>query len=180
MIMHRRIVALFLFVAIFVACSPAWRKPPASLANLDRSTTAYVCLDLPDSQQKAAVEAVEMWDRAIGSWKHLVAVKSHDDSFCGFWVHETREEHPKDPTALAWASIIGGREIYMKVGRYEKDTRGILLHELGHALGAQHIKGTLMSANWGPEMFICPDVSTVAQVAAYHNLNLETLSWCTP
>lgn len=180
MIMHRRLVALFLFVAIFVACSPSWRKPPVSLANLNDSGKAYVCLDLPDSQQKAAVEAVEMWDRAIGNWKHLVPIKSHDDSFCGFWVHETREDHPKDPTALAWASIIGGREIYMKIGSYEKDTKGILLHELGHALGAQHVKGTLMNAHWSPGAFICPDVTTVSQVAAFHGLNLETLSWCTP
>ena len=180
MIMHRRIVAFFLFVAIACACSPSWRKPPTSLANLDRATVIYVCLDLPESQQKAAREAVELWDKAIGNWKHLIAVRSHDDSFCGFWVHEIRENHPKDPTALAWASAIGGREIFMKIGSYEKDTKGILLHELGHALGAQHINRTLMNPNWWPGAFVCPDVSTVAQVAAYHNLNLEMLSWCAP
>jgi hypothetical protein len=180
MIMHRKLVALFLFVTVFVACSPSWRKPPVSLANLDRSSTVYICLDLPDAQQKAASDAVEMWDKAIGNWKHLVATKSHDDTFCGLWVHETTAMHSKDPTALAWASAIGGREIFMKVGRYEKDTKGILMHELGHALGAQHVVGSLMNATWAPGTFLCPDIQAVGQVAAFHDVDIETLSWCRP
>lgn len=178
--MQCRIIALFLFAILTLSCSPSWHKPPASLANLHDSGKAYVCLDLPDAQLKAAVEAVEMWDKAIGNWKHLVPVKAHNESYCGFWVHETTENHPKNPESLAWASRIGGREIFMKIGSYEKDTKGILQHELGHALGAQHVRGTLMNANWSPGAFVCPDVTTVSQISAFHGINLETLSWCSP
>lgn len=177
--MRRRFWILFLLVLGMLACGPAWRRPP-NVANLDNPGKAYVCLELPADQMKAAEEAVQMWDKSLSNWKRFIPIASGNDSSCAFWVHETMEDHPKEPTALAWASMIGGREIYMHIGRYEKDTRGILLHELGHALGAQHIAGTLMNSHWFPGAFVCPDVQTVSQVAAYHGINLETLSWCTP
>lgn len=139
----------------------------------------YVCLNLPEKQHDAAKSAVLNWDAAIGNWKHLIPVAvSHDESWCNIYVHETYFSHNSNVLALAWASSIGGREIFMKQGRYEIDTQGILQHEIGHALGAQHVDGTLMNPTWDRGAFVCPDVTTVAQIAARHDINLETLSWC--
>lgn len=74
--------------------------------------------------------------------------------------------------------MVGGREISLVKGRYEQDVTGILLHEIGHALGAQHVPGTLMNPRWTPGEFTCPDATTVAQVAAWNKVDLGLLQWC--
>lgn len=178
--MSLRPVLLFLFAALVLSCSSTTAKKakvPGVLSSIDTDDTALVCVDLPENLVPLAMEAVEMWDHSIEKWKRLKPIRG-DEWRCSFWIHETTETLESKPEALAWASRIGGREIFMKVGRYEQDVKGIVLHELGHALGAQHVENTLMNEHWAQGRFVCPDVVTVAQIAAFHNVNLETLSWC--
>lgn len=88
-------------------------------------------------------------------------------------IDEAANHHP-----LAETSMVGGFEIRMRKGWYEQDIPGILMHEMGHAFGAQHVDGTLMNPTWAPHRFVCPDKTTVAQVAAWWQINLDTLSYC--
>ena len=159
-----------------VACAPAWVHPAVN-GSFYPPTKAYVCLDLPTEQLPAARAAVEGWDHALNQWKHLIAVDGKQET-CTYWVHEVTEVLEEDKHALAWASSLGGREISMRKGWYEHDVTGILLHELGHAFGAQHVPGTLMNATYWRHGFICPDATTVAQVAAWNKVSLELLCWC--
>jgi hypothetical protein len=137
----------------------------------------FICLSLPDEQMPGAERAVAQWAKSLEQWKTLHAVREWDVT-CDIIVRETRTSHPTVESALAWVNEIGGNRVYMKRGRYERDVEGILLHELGHALGAQHIEGTLMARVWEPGAYVCPDSVTVAQVAAHHGINLDTLTWC--
>ena len=174
---RRRIFTFLIAISMLsVACAPAWVHPAVN-GSFYPPTKAYVCLDLPTEQLPAARAAVEGWDHALNQWKHLIAVDGKQET-CTYWVHEVTEVLEEDKHALAWASSLGGREISMRKGWYEHDTTGILLHELGHAFGAQHVAGTLMNATYWKHGFICPDVTTVAQVAAFNHVNLGLLSWC--
>lgn len=169
-------IVCFLALMLFGACAPSWIEPNVIVNG--QITTLYVCVDLPDEQQENAKKAILGWNHALHQWRNLEYVKNASVE-CSYWIHEVEEENPKDEHAIAWASSLGGHEISMRKGWYEHDTTGILMHELGHAFGAQHLPGTLMNPYWFKHGFICPDMSTVAQVAAWNKINLSTLSWCT-
>jgi hypothetical protein len=165
---------IFLFL-LLNACTPKWIEP--KLTTRDEVATLYVCVDLPEEQQEDAKKAIGTWNRALHRWKNLEYVKN-SSTHCSYWIHEVEIKNPKDTSAAAWTSSLGGNEISMRKGWYEYDTTGIIMHELGHAFGAQHLPGTLMNPYWFKHGFICPDMTTVAQVAAWNKINLSLLSWC--
>lgn len=113
---------------------------------------------------------------AIHKWKNLQPVIGVSEA-CDYTIVESNEK-PAHPNALASTSGIGGREITLYKGRYEADTLGITLHEMGHALGARHMAGTLMAPQAQYNVYKCPDAATVAQVAAANDVDPSLLSWC--
>lgn len=69
---------------------------------------------------------------------------------------------------LVWADRIGNR-----------DLNGILLHEMGHALGLGHdSRGQLMSAHYGASKQQCVDRAAVHALAAQRRLPFDELNWC--
>jgi hypothetical protein len=161
---------------------PEWSKPSLEVPSSEQGHI-YVCLDLPKEQLPAAHVAVSQWDRALHQWKNVVAVDGGMPwkVTCTVWVHESTDTGPGEAAnhhSLAWASALGGSEVSLRKGWYEQDTVGILMHELGHVFGAQHVPGTLMDPQWSSHTFKCPDATTVAQVAAWNQINLESLSHC--
>jgi hypothetical protein len=186
--MKKAFTALLACVAITILSSGCvgtqWTKPALEIPAFEQGHI-YVCLDLPDKSLPGAHDAVDQWDHALHQWRHVEAV-DHGQPWlttCNLWVHESKDA-PEDndayntPKPLAWTSTLGGFEISMRTGWYEQDVSGILQHEMGHAFGAQHVAGTLMNSRWYPHAFICPDKTTVAQVAAWQQLNLDGLSYC--
>ena len=174
---RRRLAAAILTVGLlFGGCGPVW-VGPTRVDTWGGVGNAYVCIDLPADSVEDAARAVSTWDRALRQWRRLVPVIGADDG-CSYVISETSTPHPTDPAAVGWASRIGGRRIQLLRGRYETDVEVIVLHEMGHALGAQHVDGTLMNPTYDTITLRCPDVVTVSQVAAYNGLDMATLSWC--
>lgn len=174
----RRITGLALVVGLlFVGCGPTW-VGPSRLDTWSGVGNAYVCLDLPVDSFEDAAAAIASWDRSLRQWRRLVPVVGPDGPGCSYSISETAAPRLDDPAAVAWASRIGGRKIQLLRGRYETDVEVIILHEMGHALGAQHVEGTLMNPTYDSISLRCPDVVTVSQVAAYNGLDMATLSWC--
>lgn len=163
-------------LAFVVGCAPMWSRPSTN-GSFVPPVKAYVCVDLPPDQLPGARQAIVSWDKSLAQWKHLIVVDGIVEP-CTFIVREVTDPYVSDTHALAWASMVGGREVSLMKGRYEQDVTGILLHELGHAFGAQHVPGTLMNPTWSPHEFTCPDATTVAQVAAWNRVDLGLLSWC--
>lgn len=177
-------LAFFVLVGVIViiSCVPTWHTP--RLQPTFEPTTAYVCIDLPESQQKDAFEAVNAWDASLKRWRRFKPVEGKH-SYCTINVAETMIPYALDAHALAWVSEIGSITsghgyVYMLKGSYERDTKGILMHEIGHILGAQHMQGSLMNAKHYPHLYKCPDNITVAQVAAWNKISIDLLSWCLP
>lgn len=169
---------LWVLWAVLMGCGcidRPWSEHP--LNQLEVSTTASVCVNLPPKTRPQAIEAVKAWDRAVRHWRHLVVAPAGTTE-CAYRIDETTKTSPDSPTAVAWVPSIGGRQIYVRIGHYETQTTAIVMHEFGHAFGAQHIDFTLMHPDVGLSQLACPDVQTVAQVAAYNHLDLKTLNWC--
>lgn len=164
--------------AFFVGCSTIQWVEPRIDSGFDPPAVAYVCIDLPDREAAAAERAVSAWDKALAGWRRLVSVKAPVGSEgCAYWIGEVP---PGDapPGVAAWVSSLGGRTVNLVRGHYEDIAEKIVLHEMGHALGAQHVDGTLMHPVRDEVMLPCPDVTTVAQVAAWNKVDLRVLGWC--
>lgn len=165
-----------LAIVLLTSCSPSWTRAPAG-APEGPVDVELICIDLPAPQQPEAAAAVNGWNKALNRWKQLTVIVGRDSS-CRYVVHEVDPGSSDDPATLAWTSAIGEGDISMVKGKYERDTMGILMHELGHAFGAQHVPGTLMNATWFRHGYSCPDVATVAQVAAWNKVDIRLFTWC--
>lgn len=170
-------MAFLAAMSCVMSCGPYWTKPGVN-GTMNSPGTWYVCVDLPEAQLPEAHKAVEMWDGALNQWVHIKSLDGGNHSTCRVWVHQVTEANKSSPGALAWANTIGGNEVSMMQGRYERDITGILLHELGHAFGAQHVGMTLMDPHWSVGAFTCPDRITVVQIAAWNHINIDLFRWC--
>lgn len=175
-------VLIVLIMALCSACAPEWVKPVMGDVTVASRGHVFVCLDLPEAQMPAAREAVFQWNRALGEWKEVVTLEGRIEP-CSIWVHEVSPKEAADAghlTALAYAPLGRDGEIRMVKSRYEKATTVILMHEMGHIFGAQHVPGTLMNAHYNNGVPSCPEKTTVAQVAAWAHIPLDLLGWCIP
>ncbi len=84
------------------------------------------------------------------------------------------------PKTAAWVNELGGYKLYVIKDRVPGDmVKGVMLHELGHALGARHQDGnTLMFEKYDAKKFTCIDYATVKQVSSYQMIQLDHLNYC--
>lgn len=171
-----RFIVICIFIALFFfnACGSSYSH---TLKNGSWYTpvTAYVCIQLPHEHFEKASKAVNEWNNSLKSWKKMVPVEGWNEP-CNYFIRETAFTLTKE--TVAWTSMIGGRQINLVIGKYENVTTQIVLHELGHALGAQHVAGTLMNSSYSPTLYQCIDATTIAQVAAWNQVDIDILSWC--
>ena len=82
---------------------------------------------------------------------------------------------------LAWCDRIGGN--VMKVVRDRittDDIKYIMLHEIGHLLGAQHVDDnqSLMYPYYSKIGYLCVDGGTARVIADRYNLNFAIMNYC--
>lgn len=161
---------------LLLACctSNTWREPVST--SVREPAVQRVCIDVSDDQLPDVKEAIGAWNHALQRWMTFEAV-TDDKGTCDYTIQETVQVCLFDHNALAWTSSVGGRSIYLTSGRYEVATTAVVVHELGHAFGAQHIAGTTMSKEYHANAR-CPDMVTVAQVAAWNHVDIGLVSWC--
>ncbi len=156
---------------LLAACSPGLADPAPPVGA---EPAIVVCIDLPLEHEEEARLAVERWDRALSGWRRVTAVFGPAAGMhCDKFVVEVGPD-AGDGDDVAFADRLGGDWVYMIKGKYTYDVARVLGHELGHAFGCQHTpQGTLMAPKIGPDTPLCPDVTAVAQVAAYHRFELD-------
>ena len=59
-----------------------------------------------------------------------------------------------------------------------RDLGSVVMHELGHVLGAGHGEKGLMAAHYHPADQQCVDKATITAVAAKRRLAVDQLNWC--
>lgn len=85
------------------------------------------------------------------------------------------------PGDLAWVDHIGGRVVYVVREHLPRgeDLKPVMLHELGHILGAEHRNGdNLMNPKFDRHMYQCVDEQTAGQVARKQFILLDDMNFC--
>lgn len=79
---------------------------------------------------------------------------------------------------LAWVDKIGGTKIWVVRERVKNEwMTGLMMHEIGHLLGAKHDKG-LMRPHYRLEDYRCIDYEAISMVAEYQGIEIERLNYC--
>jgi hypothetical protein len=160
--------------------------------------TVYVDQDFaPDERERIGL-ALRQWNHVLnGLVRFRTSLLPADPSEqtlaqlrrSGAWiVAKVDSRHPaaRERTALAMTvggGRLGGRGggfVYVIADRFGmRDLTAVMLHELGHVLGAGHDPhGHLMAPVYDRSNGHCIDRGAVAMVAAAQHLPLELLNWC--
>lgn len=168
-------------LSIGCANNVAWVAPTVN-GTMQIKKTVTICIGSIEFAKNADVKALEKailsWDRVLYNWRRVIPSDGIIDCNVNVMLLESRRE--SDPkSGLAWANELGGNTIFILKSTIDEgyNLNHILAHELGHIFGAQHVQNSLMNPEYD-SCYVCPDVTTVAQVAAYNKINLELLSWC--
>ena len=182
-------------------------EPPSGLRYIDHAAPAatrrvislYVDRDVSDAERARIALAVRQWNVALNGFIQfrlgLLAPDPQPQTLMqirrsGGWVlaridsrHPVaRQAEVRQAMALTVGSSAGGGIVYTISDRFGlADLNGVILHELGHVLGAGHddsASGRLMASVYQPGNGHCIDQGAVAMVANAQRLPLSRLNWC--
>jgi hypothetical protein len=147
----------------------------------------------------AIAGAIEQWNYAFNGRVELRVVKWNNDitigndiiTSGGFLIMEVEStdtmaiQHNKDYPAingninLAWANKIGGNTIYLiRDLVHNEDVKYVMMHEVGHILGADHKGEYLMNMIYHRGKCQCIDYATIKQVAKYQHIGVKEMNYC--
>lgn len=166
----------------------------------------YVDKDFGEADRLSIAEALDQWNYALNGHAKFVIVSDTFDmepeilqrvvSGSAFVIlkvsgdnpivarsDEVVEEHEHKGShsySLGFTVAIGNHTIYLVRDRIKENkmVKGIVMHEVGHALGAEHVGDGLMFPGYDAERYQCVDYQTVKAVAEYHNWKVDTLNYC--
>jgi hypothetical protein len=175
---------------LLCGCSYTCTKHPVHVGS-SGSVPVYLSDDLPEYLRDAAIDAVHQWNLVLNGHLLLdvrsehVSRKQVQDTDVIF-IDVAKDKEPMileihDPDIAGLTAPWGHRRPSALILLVEHKTRGIatelILHELGHALGAHHQEGTLMQARHNDQV-VCVDKATWAQVAKVWHWDIESGNWC--
>jgi hypothetical protein len=190
--------ALLLSTQPVSAATPmgGWRYTDnASPVSIGRVVSLHVDRDFDDLERQRIVSAMRQWNYVLNGFVQFRATYLPNDPTpamlaqirrSGGWVvARVDSRHPiaqQGEGRQALAVTAGGRGgfVYVISDRIgQRDLTGVIMHELGHVLGAGHDERSgLMAPVYSSAMGRCIDRESVGLVAQALRLPLNRLNWC--
>jgi hypothetical protein len=80
---------------------------------------------------------------------------------------------------IGFVEQVGGHHLYLVRDRLANEAvQGVVMHEIGHLLGAGHVGERLMYPHFGVARFQCVDYDTMQAIAFYQGLDADRLNYC--
>jgi matrixin len=166
---------------------------PSAAAMAGRTVTVYVDHDFNEAERERIGLALQQWNHVLNGLVRLRPVllppaTSERDlgqfRRNGVWIIakvDSRHSLAADRSALAvTVGNRGGGVVYVIADRFStRDLTAVMLHEVGHTLGAGHDPhGHLMAPVYDRNNGHCIDRGAVAMVASAQRLPINQLNWC--
>lgn len=166
---------------------------PSATKTAGRALMVYVDRDFDPAERERIGLALRQWNHVLNGFVQfratLLPADSSDRTLAqlrrsGAWtVLKVDSRHPVARERTALAVTVGGRGggfVYVIADRFGmRDLTAVILHELGHVLGAGHDPGGhLMAPVYDRSNGLCIDRGATAMVASAQRLPLAQLNWC--
>ena len=166
---------------------------PSAAATAVRTLTIYVDGDFDGAERERIGLALRQWNHVLNGFLRLRPVLLPADASDGTvaqlrrpgaWIFAKvhgRHFSARDRSALAMTvGNCGSGFVYVISDRFSvRDLTAVMLHEVGHVLGAGHDShGRLMAPVYDRNNGHCIDRAAVAMVASAQRLPLNQLNWC--
>ena len=166
---------------------------PSAAAMAGRTLTIYIDGDFDIAERERIGLALRQWNHVLNGFVRLRPVLLPADASDGAvaqlrrpgaWiVAKVDSRHPAARDRSAVAMTMGNRGsgfVYVIADRFAmRDLTAVMLHEIGHVLGAGHDPhGHLMAPVYDRNNGHCIDRAAVAMVASAQRLPLNQLNWC--
>lgn len=197
----KQILIIFITITIGVGCGSAAFGPVVHNYRYTRvmggvtlrSIPLYIDQNMGEADKVAVQQAIEQWNYAlnsnvilyVASWKYTGEIDEikqiHQNH--GIIIQNLTGlqavEHNKGERVLAFVNDIGGWVINVIRERiHNDDVKSVLLHEIGHILGAYHREHDLMQPIFDPDNYHCIDLDTLKQVAKRQGFDYQRGNYC--
>jgi hypothetical protein len=187
-----KIIWLFLIITLTGCASHfgEYRYTRNGREEIGKEYIMYVDSSFGEMDMIEIDNAVNQWNYSLNGAIRIKMVRGQGSSEGNSWIikkidskYNSIPDFWRDGRkyyVLAWANKIGGDKVYVIRDRViSRWIHGLMMHEIGHLLGADHDSGHLMKYVFNENEYRCIDYTTMKQVATYNGLDLRRLNYCT-
>lgn len=133
--------------------------------------------------------AISEWNMALNGWKILEIEREDFDmdrleeikGKGGYIIMKKSGEDIGEKLMMGYVNRIGGDEIYIKTRNVERvggDIYTVMMHELGHIMGARHREGGgLMTGEYNKVRYRCIDKWTIEEIGGKWKERMNYCIW---